>query len=81
MGSIAARQAREIIDIAERAAAIHLIASAQAADLRGVGGLGETRRAYDIVRSVCPALEDDRAMDVDIESVVALLRSGAFAGL
>ena len=34
-GSIAARQARDVVEITERNCAIHLLAACQAADLRG----------------------------------------------
>jgi histidine ammonia-lyase/phenylalanine ammonia-lyase len=77
MGTIAARRTREVVRLAERVAAIHLLALCQAADLRGPGQLGRTRRVYDAVRAVSGPLESDREMDGDLEGVVAQLRSGA----
>jgi len=61
MGATAARQAREVVGLVERATAIHLLILCQAADLRGADKLGKgTRRVYDAVRHVSPYLERDR---------------------
>ncbi|MGH9116095.1 MAG: HAL/PAL/TAL family ammonia-lyase, partial [Acidimicrobiales bacterium] len=77
MGATAARSARDVVALAEKVAAIHLLALCQAADLRGAGSLGRTRGLYEAVRSVAPPLDGDRAMDVDIEAVIGLLHAGA----
>jgi histidine ammonia-lyase/phenylalanine ammonia-lyase len=76
MGATAARQARDVVALTEKVAAIHLLALCQAADLRGVDGLGATRAIYDRIRAVSPPLESDREMAGDIALVVGLLHDG-----
>jgi len=76
MGATAARQARDVVEIVERAAAIHLLALCQAADLRGPERLGRTRRVYDAVREEVEFLDEDRRMDRDVEAVQAMLHDG-----
>lgn len=80
MGATAARQARDVLDIAERAAAIHLLAACQAADLRGASRLGATAAVHRRVREVSPPLEHDRPMDVDVAAVTDLIRCGKLMG-
>jgi histidine ammonia-lyase/phenylalanine ammonia-lyase len=82
MGATAARQARDVVVLVEKVAAIHLIALCQAADLRGVEKLGRTRLVFDRIRSRVPRLEEDREMQADIEAVVQMLHDGSLtAGL
>ncbi len=77
MGSIAARDARSIVELAQNIAAIHLLAVCQALDLRGVEKASpKTRKAHELVRSRVPFLDGDRRMDEDIKEVVDLIRSG-----
>ncbi|MFD5468653.1 histidine ammonia-lyase [Kitasatospora sp. NPDC127059] len=77
MGTIAARDARSVVELVQRIAAIHLISLCQAADLRGLEVLSPpSRAAYDEVRAVCAFLDGDRPMDVDIERVAVLIQSG-----
>jgi phenylalanine ammonia-lyase len=77
MGSIAARDARSILELAQYIAAIHLLAVCQALDLRGLEKVGpKTRAAHELVRSRVPFLEGDRRMDTDIQEIVDLVRSG-----
>src|SRR5215212_2411022 len=77
MGSIAARDARAIVELAQNVAAIHLLALCQALDLRGVEKASpKTRAIRDLVRSRVPFLDGDRRMDKDIKKVVDLIRSG-----
>jgi phenylalanine ammonia-lyase len=76
MGSIAARDARSIVELAENVAAIHLIAVCQALDLRGVQAASAgSRTAHGLVRARIPFVDRDRRMDPDIRSVVELIRS------
>lgn len=77
MATAAARQAAEILEIAERVAAMHLLACCQAVELRGVEGLGRTSVIWERVRAVSPFVDLDRELDRDIERVGALIRSGA----
>jgi histidine ammonia-lyase/phenylalanine ammonia-lyase len=77
MGATAARQARDVVVLAEKVAAIHLLALCQAADLRGAPKLGRgTRLVHERVRSVVAPLGSDRAMDGDIAAVLDLIQSG-----
>jgi histidine ammonia-lyase/phenylalanine ammonia-lyase len=74
MGATAARQARDVIEIVERVAAIHLLALCQAADLRGTQNLGRTAAIHENVRAKVPFVPCDRAMDEDIMTVVRMIR-------
>ena len=77
MGATAARQAREVVDLTQRVAAIHLLILCQAADLRGPDKLGEgSRRIYAAIRKVSPFVDLDRELRADIEAVVGIIRSG-----
>jgi phenylalanine ammonia-lyase len=78
LGSIAARDARQIVELAQNVAAIHLIAACQALDLRGADGASpKTRAAYERIRERVPFLAGDRRMEGDIREVVDLIRTGA----
>jgi phenylalanine ammonia-lyase len=77
MGATAARQARDVVALVEKVAAIHLLALCQAADLRGADKLGATRAVFDRVRERVPMLEGARPMADDIYAVLDLLRSGS----
>jgi phenylalanine ammonia-lyase len=80
MGTIAARDARSIVEIAQHIAAIHLLAICQALDLRGPGQASpKARAAHALVRSRAPFLDADRRMDHDIAAVVELIRSCALS--
>jgi histidine ammonia-lyase len=80
MGSIAMRQAREILTNVENVIAIELLCAAQAYDLLTEnkpmkGGLG-TREAYNVIRRHVPYMAKDRELYIDIESIVNVIRSG-----
>ena len=80
MGAIAARDARSIVELAQNIAAVHLIASCQALELRGVDRSSpRTRAALHLVREHVAFLDRDRYMDDDIAVIVELIRSGAFS--
>ena len=80
MGSIAARDARSIVELAESIASIHLIASCQALELRGVERASSTARAvHELVRSKVDFLDRDRRLDLDIREAAELIRSGELA--
>ncbi len=77
MGSIAARDARSIVEIAQHIAAIHLIAICQALDLRGIDNASPgARAAHAVIRSRVAFMDGDRRMDRDIAAVVELIRAG-----
>ncbi len=75
MALTAARQARDVVEMAERCAAMHLLACCQAADLRGADLLGRTRTVYQRVRGVSEKVDRDRELQEDIGRVTNLLRS------
>jgi histidine ammonia-lyase/phenylalanine ammonia-lyase len=82
MGTIAARDARSIVELAQNIAAIHLIACCQALELRGVDQCSpRTREAFERLRERVPFMDRDRYVDVDIAATVELIRDGAFSGL
>lgn len=80
MGSIAMRQAREILTNVEHVIAIELLCAAQAYDLLTENnpmkaGQG-TRAAYQVIRRHVPYMDCDRELYKDIESLVKIIRSG-----
>src|SRR5262245_56670576 len=78
MGTIAARECRRILDLAETVAAIALLAACQAFDLRPGEGRSQRGRALrDAVRKEVELVVEDRRQDLDIEAVLALHRAGA----
>jgi histidine ammonia-lyase/phenylalanine ammonia-lyase len=80
MGTIAARDARTIVELAQHVAAIHLIACCQALELRGVERASErTREAVQLVREHVAFLDRDRYWDEDIAAAAELVRSGRLA--
>ena len=78
MGNAAGLKALRVLDNAERALAIELLAGAQAieflAPLRPGAGV---RAVHDVVRSLSDRLVEDRSLSADIERVAAAIRSGA----
>jgi phenylalanine ammonia-lyase len=75
MGAVAARRARDVVEIGQRAIAIHLLAACQAADIRGPHRLGATRAVYERVRALSPPVVDDRPLDQDIAAVTDWVKS------
>ena len=76
MGTIAARQAREILGNARKVLAMELLTACQALDLRHDKGLGKgTKVFYDMTRELVPALGEDRVMYTDINAVENLILS------
>jgi histidine ammonia-lyase len=76
MGTIAARDALAVLDLAETAAAIHTLAIAQAVDLREGACHLRATALHRSVRIVSPFVDGDRALDGDIEAVRQLWRAG-----
>jgi phenylalanine ammonia-lyase len=82
MGTIASRDARSIVELAQNIAAIHLIACCQALELRGVDQCSpRTRKAFELVREHVAFVDRDRYLDADIAAAAELIREGAFSGL
>jgi histidine ammonia-lyase len=80
MGTIAARDALRVDELAERVLAIALLAACQAVELRGAERCRpRSREVLAAVRRVAAAVTADRRQDGDIEAVVAALRAGALA--
>ncbi|WP_329041371.1 aromatic amino acid ammonia-lyase [Streptomyces sp. NBC_00178] len=78
MGTIAARDARTVVELVSEVAAIHLLAACQAVDLRDSAGLAEgTRAGYELIREHVPFVDRDRRMDTDVATIAGLIRSGA----
>jgi len=81
MGTIAARDARTVVELSGRVAAIHLLALTQAADLRGPACLGQAlEAARRTVRSQSLTVDGDRPLASDIERIADLIRSGGLRG-
>jgi histidine ammonia-lyase len=79
MGMSAARRLVPMLANLQRIIAIELLAATQGIELLSPLRTGtEARRACDLVRSVSPTLESDRALASDIEAVAAIVRDGAF---
>ena len=77
MGTISARQCREIIDNTEDVIAIELLCAAQALDLFTNLKPGEgTLLAYNVIRKSISNLEADRILSDDIATMKDLIRSG-----
>ena len=79
MGTIAARDASRVCTLAERVVAIHLLAAAQACEIRG---RMEARprlalRLEELRRLAAPTYED-RPMDADIEAVARKISENGF---
>jgi histidine ammonia-lyase len=77
MGNASALKAWQVLENAEHALAIELLAAAQAVEFLaplepGVGG----RAAHRFVRSLSATVTDDRALAPDIERVADAVRSG-----
>lgn len=77
MGTIAARQAAEIVRNATHVASIELLCAAQALDFRAPLKAGRgVQAAHMYVRSVVPFLDKDRVLYKDLEAVAALIPQG-----
>jgi histidine ammonia-lyase len=67
-----------VLDNAERALAIELLAGAQAIEFLAPLQPGDGVRAvHDVVRDLSRRLEEDRSLSPDIELVADAIRSGA----
>lgn len=76
MGTIAARQAADMVENARQVAAIELMCAAQGADLRAPLTLGAgSAAAYRAIRSQVPTLRKDRILYTDIEKIAELIPS------
>jgi len=81
MGTIAARDAARVCTLAERVVAIHLLAAAQACEIRG--NLEDRPRLARLIvdlRRLAAPTHKDRPMDADIEAVAARISAMGFPG-
>lgn len=77
MGTIAARQAREILDNVCNVVAIEMLAAAQGVDFLAPLTPGDgTIKAHQTIRSVIPHLDEDRIPAPDIKNLHDLIASG-----
>ena len=80
MGTIAARQCRDIMSNTEHVIAVELLCAAQAVDLvsrqKGLSPGEGTRAAWETIREKVPYLDSDRQLSHDIAAVAAMVRSG-----
>lgn len=77
MGTIAARQAREILDNVCNVLAIEMLAAVQGIDFLAPLTPGDgTGKAHETIRSVVPHLDEDRIPSPDINSIHDLITSG-----
>ena len=77
MGMTGAIKLRQIVEHAERILAIELMCGAQALEFRRpLRSSAEIERAYGVVRSVVPRLEQDRVLAPDIDTLAAAIRAG-----
>jgi histidine ammonia-lyase len=77
MGTIAARDCMRVLELSETVAIIHLMALCQALDLRGLPARHARGRAlHAAVRQTCAAHTEDRAMDLEISTLLERYRAG-----
>ncbi|MBK3496131.1 histidine ammonia-lyase [Viridibacillus sp. YIM B01967] len=74
MGTIGSRHAYQIIENARRVLAIEAICAAQAVEYRGVEKMSEAlHEKWQEVRTVVPAIHEDRIFSKDVEKMAQLL--------
>ncbi|WP_419888410.1 histidine ammonia-lyase [Neobacillus niacini] len=75
MGTIASRQAREIIHNSARVIAVEMICASQAIYLEGAERdlAPKTREYLEEIREICPPLESDRAISEQIEELAQFI--------
>ena len=79
MGATSAHKMLRILEQARRVVAVEFLSAAQMLDFRLPLKPGDgVRRAFDIVRSYVPKLEQDRAMSRDIETLAQAIKDGVF---
>ncbi|WP_426361972.1 HAL/PAL/TAL family ammonia-lyase [Streptomyces sp. E-08] len=80
MATIAAREARTVVELTRQVTAITLLASVQALELRGLHRASPAaRRVHALVRADVPFTDHDRRMDHDIAYAAGLLLHGTLA--
>ena len=82
MGATSGNKVLRVLEAAQQVVAIELLCAAQMLEFRkplkpGVG----VQKAYEIVRSYVPMLNNDRVMSPDIETISKIVRDDVFAEL
>ena len=76
MGSISARQSREVLENVMRVLAIELMTAAQAIDFKSKGKLGKgTEIAYNMIRKQVETLEVDRVFYKDMNACFEMIQT------
>jgi histidine ammonia-lyase len=82
MGTIAARDAIRILELAARVVSIHILSAVQAVELRGnYQARGEIEKMVRGVRAVSEAVLEDRPLDSDIEEVARRILDNSLFGM
>jgi histidine ammonia-lyase len=82
MGMGGARRLESMLSNLRNILAIELLAACQGIDLLSPLRPGpETRKAYDVVRALSPAMDADRSLAPDIEAVAREVAKGSFAAI
>ena len=79
MGMTAALKLRTIVENAEHLLAIELLSGAEGLEFRRPlkAGIG-VEQAYERVRAISPAVNEDRSLSLEIERVASAIREGVF---
>ena len=81
MGTIAARDAARVCTLVERVVAIHLLAAAQACEIRGrVDDRPSLAKLVEELRLLAEPMIEDRPMDADIETLARWISTTGFPG-
>uniref|UniRef100_A0A183BYB6 Histidine ammonia-lyase n=1 Tax=Globodera pallida TaxID=36090 RepID=A0A183BYB6_GLOPA len=76
MGGFSARKALKVVEHTEAVVAMELMAACQGMEfLKPLKSTDALQKVYDLVRTVAPALEQDRFMQPEIQKVIGLVRS------
>jgi histidine ammonia-lyase len=81
MGTIGAWKARTIVQNVSRVVAIEMICAAQGLDFIALSSSPAVEKVRSKLRSVVPALEEDRSMAAEIEVVAKMLSEGVFVSV
>lgn len=74
MGTTAARKGNQILQNLKYVLAIEFLTNTQALDFRNKDDMApRTKEIYNVIRSVCPKIEDDRFFGEDIERIKNIL--------
>jgi histidine ammonia-lyase len=82
MAPLGARRLAEMVSLGDRVCAIGLVVACQALELRRPSGVGAgSARTRELLRVLVPFTGEGEPPPPDLEAVVALVRSGALAGV